>query len=316
MQQGYSYASRCVVCLNDLACAITGDSSLGKSTLSAAFFKKGSELFAEGVCWYNQQGEVIPSFPQLKLWQDAAEALSIDITKMRKIRPADGSAVWQFVIKAIDNDYVWSYKIIMNSQPHELIEQITSESTLNQAFGCPLSPLIAAVYLKPLDDALSQYGFYVRFMDDWCIMTKTKYQLRRAIKCMHRVLNELKLKVHPDKTYMGVIRKEFDFLGVHFGSSPRIAELSQERHQTQLNRRYAQNASSSSIGEYLVRWQRWCRSVLKCVYDDFNAIETYLSGPTFSPRPVIPPKETRDEKRYEITTNTRYAHGFGNDGTA
>ena len=35
------------------------------------------------------------------------------------------------------------------------------------SLGCPLSPLMGALYLKPLDDLLAELGcFYVRFMDD------------------------------------------------------------------------------------------------------------------------------------------------------
>jgi len=73
--------------------------------------------------------------------------------------------------------------------------------------GCPLSPLMAALYLKPLDDALSKHGFYIRFMDDWVVMVKTKHQLRKVIKLAHQLLNQLKLKMHPDKTYLGWIKK-------------------------------------------------------------------------------------------------------------
>ncbi len=43
--------------------------------------------------------------------------------------------------------------------------------------GCPLSPQMAALYLKPLDDALKNHGFHVRFMDDWSFWSapKSKY---------------------------------------------------------------------------------------------------------------------------------------------
>ncbi|NEQ71511.1 MAG: hypothetical protein F6K21_39735 [Symploca sp. SIO2D2] len=36
------------------------------------------------------------------------------------------------------------------------------------SLGCPLSPLMGALYLKPLDDKMGELGlFYTRFMDDW-----------------------------------------------------------------------------------------------------------------------------------------------------
>ncbi len=47
--------------------------------------------------------------------------------------------------------------------------------------GCP-SAQIAALYLKPLDDALKNHGVYVRFMDDWGIMVCTKEQLRKVVR--------------------------------------------------------------------------------------------------------------------------------------
>ena len=37
--------------------------------------------------------------------------------------------------------------------------------------GCPLSPLMAAIYLKPLDERMGKKGwFYIRFMDDWVVL--------------------------------------------------------------------------------------------------------------------------------------------------
>lgn len=42
--------------------------------------------------------------------------------------------------------------------------------------GSPLSPLFAALYLKPLDDIMDQSGIaYVRYMDDWVILTTSRH---------------------------------------------------------------------------------------------------------------------------------------------
>jgi GTPase SAR1 family protein len=67
--------------------SFVGASGAGKSTLSGAFFKRGYSILADDVCAVNSAGQVIPSFPQIKLWFDAAKHLNIDTQSLRKIRP-------------------------------------------------------------------------------------------------------------------------------------------------------------------------------------------------------------------------------------
>ncbi|MEG4087504.1 reverse transcriptase domain-containing protein [Microcoleus sp. POL10_C6] len=53
------------------------------------------------------------------------------------------------------------------------------------SLGCPLSPLMGALYLKPLDDRMAELGwFYVRFMDDWVVLAPTRWKLRKAIQAV------------------------------------------------------------------------------------------------------------------------------------
>ena len=85
------------------------------------------------------------------------------------------------------------------------------------SLGCPLSPLIGALYLKLMDDRMEKTGlFYVRFMDDWIVLSPNRWKLKKAIQIVNQTLNELKVEKHPDKTFIGRIAKGFDFLGYYF----------------------------------------------------------------------------------------------------
>ncbi|NEO82046.1 reverse transcriptase domain-containing protein [Moorena sp. SIO4G3] len=127
--------------------------------------------------------------------------------------------------------------------------------------GCPLSPLIGALFLKPLDDRMARLGcFYVRYMDDWVILAPTRWKLRKAIKATNAVMNELKVLKHPEKTFIGRIASGFDFLGYWFSSSGlRIARKTVERMLENLTRLYERGAPIERIEAYFQRWWRWVK---------------------------------------------------------
>ena len=84
--------------------------------------------------------------------------------------------------------------------------------------GGSLSPLLAAVMLIPLDEAMNRlwrcYGlFYVRYMDDFVIMVPTRHKLRRAIEEVPAVMGDLGLRLHATKRCIGKLSNGFDFLG-------------------------------------------------------------------------------------------------------
>ena len=71
------------------------------------------------------------------------------------------------------------------------------------SLGCPLAPLMGALYLKPLDDRKAALGCcYVRYMDDWVVLASTRWKLRRAITAGNEVMAALRVVQHPEKRFI------------------------------------------------------------------------------------------------------------------
>ncbi len=130
------------------------------------------------------------------------------------------------------------------------------------SLGCPLSPLVGAIYLKLLDERVEATGLpYARFMDDWVILASTRWKLRAAIRLVNQTLAELHVEQHPDKTFIGRISRGFDFLGYAFtpaglDAAPQAVERCIER----VSRLYEQGVDLIHIGTHVRRWLRWIRS--------------------------------------------------------
>ena len=133
------------------------------------------------------------------------------------------------------------------------------ENNRGISLGCALSPWIGALYLVALDRAMAKLPVvYQRFMDDWVILAKTRWQLKKAISIMNQLLEKLKLKQHPDKTFIGRTEKGFQFLG--YWITPERLTIARETVQNakqKAARLYEQGASNERIGEYWRHWVGW-----------------------------------------------------------
>ena len=112
----------------------------------------------------------------------------------------------------------------------ELIEMFLNQEIIEEAkswtpiMGTPqgavLSPLLANLYLHPLDLLMQKAGYrMVRYADDFVILCKSEIEARQALEIIQKWTNERGLTLHSDKTHVGNCREVgqgFEFLGYRF----------------------------------------------------------------------------------------------------
>jgi group II intron reverse transcriptase/maturase len=88
--------------------------------------------------------------------------------------------------------------------------------------GGVISPLLSNIYLGFLDGVWSKrcanLGVLVRYCDDFVVLCKTEKDCREAERRVRKLLGELKLELHPDKTRRVDLcwgKQGIDFLGCH-----------------------------------------------------------------------------------------------------
>jgi RNA-directed DNA polymerase len=96
--------------------------------------------------------------------------------------------------------------------------------TMGTPQGAVVSPLLANIYLNPLDHLMLENGFaMVRYADDFVILCRSKSDADRALDVVKRWVAENGLTLHPSKTKIVDARTEgFDFLGYTFRGDLRL----------------------------------------------------------------------------------------------
>jgi RNA-directed DNA polymerase len=91
--------------------------------------------------------------------------------------------------------------------------------------GAVISPLLANIYLDPLDAAMAERGRrMVRYADDFVILCRTREEADAALAEVRAWVSENGLALHPEKTHVGDCRRPgqgFEFLGYRFEAGQR-----------------------------------------------------------------------------------------------
>jgi len=85
--------------------------------------------------------------------------------------------------------------------------------------GAVISPLLANLYLNPMDHELTQAGLeLVRYADDFVVLCRTEEEARSALDRVRQWTEQAGLTLHPEKTRLvdALQPGGFDFLGYHF----------------------------------------------------------------------------------------------------
>ena len=98
--------------------------------------------------------------------------------------------------------------------------------------GAVISPLLANIYLHPVDVTMMSEGYrLVRYADDMVILCESREKAEQAHARLNELLTERGLRLHPVKTRLvdATQRPGFDFLGYRFFGNYRYPRPSSEK---------------------------------------------------------------------------------------
>jgi RNA-directed DNA polymerase len=89
--------------------------------------------------------------------------------------------------------------------------------------GSVVSPLLSNILLTPFDQEMRRKGFQLtRFADDWVITCQSKAEARAALAAALRILKELGVELHSQKTRIVHVQHGFEFLGYKIKRGKRL----------------------------------------------------------------------------------------------
>jgi len=134
--------------------------------------------------------------------------------------------------------------------------------------GAVISPMLANLYLNPLDHQMARQGFeMVRYADDLVVLCRSHEEAERALAYLRQWSEDAGLTVHPTKTRIVNVQAEgFDFLGWHFRGGnkwPRKKSLEKLREKlrplTRRNNGRSLGAIIAKVNPILRGWHAYFR---------------------------------------------------------
>jgi len=101
--------------------------------------------------------------------------------------------------------------------------------------GGVVSPVLSNVLLTPFDREMRLRGYQLtRYADDWVITCKSAAEARAAVEAARRILKQLGVELHPQKTRIVHVRYGFEFLGYKIKRGKRKLHLPGSKIRSQV----------------------------------------------------------------------------------
>jgi RNA-directed DNA polymerase len=100
--------------------------------------------------------------------------------------------------------------------------------------GGVVSPLFSNILLTPFDREMRLKGYQLtRYADDWVITCKSAAEGRAAVEAARRILKQLGVELHPQKTRIVHVRQGFEFLGYQIKRGKKKLDLPESKIRSQ-----------------------------------------------------------------------------------
>jgi len=151
--------------------------------------------------------------------------------------------------------------------------------------GAVISPLLANLYLNPLDHLMAKAGMeMVRYADDFVVMCESQKQANEVLEQLRKWMDQAGLILHPTKTRIVEASQKggFDFLGYHFERGhrwprPKSLDKFKETIRTK-TRRLRPGSLKEIIGEVNRTLRGWFEYFKHSCQSTFTPLDKWIRG--------------------------------------
>ena len=181
---------------------------------------------------------------------DAGRTFVVDIDIQKYFDTIDHGLLMEEVKKEVSDGRV--LRMIEKSLSRGVMETTKSYAALEEGTpqGSVISPLLANIFLHPVDEAMTRAGYeVVRYADDCVVMCQTQEEAECAMSRMQQLIEQRRLTLHPEKTKLvdATAPGGFDFLGYHFEQGRRTPRKKSLRKLKDAVREHTRRANGHSL---------------------------------------------------------------------